>query len=274
MTVLQNAAKPYIKEALKGFNVSILTFGGMRSGKRYTLNGLNNTAERGLIARSFEFFCEQITSSKDQNEYVVGVQYLNIDGDNIVDLIDPNNQDVAVLDYNCNLVLHGATTLYVRSVNDVQSIINLENDDCADLSRSAQIFFITIARHNTATGENSFNYLSFIRLPPNNHDETHPFVTRVRSLTDKNAPGDINTEGPLMKILCHVIGGNFKSLVLCCVNSTKFDAENSLNNLEVAHKAMDIVNYPMPSSGTSPSESKLAIALETVEEHKNELDNL
>ena len=61
--------------------------------------------------------------------FEVGVQYLNIDGDNIVDLIDPDNQDVAVLDYNCNIVLHGASTLYIRSANDIQSIINLENDE-------------------------------------------------------------------------------------------------------------------------------------------------
>lgn len=83
-----NEVEHFVQSALDGYNVCLFTYGQTGSGKTYTMQGLGEGDERGIIPRSIEKIIDEIERLKDIGwEYEISVSYIEIYKELIRDLL-------------------------------------------------------------------------------------------------------------------------------------------------------------------------------------------
>lgn len=78
----------FVQSALDGYNVCLFTYGQTGSGKTYTMQGLGEGDERGIIPRSIEMIIDEIERMRDIGwDYEISVSYIEIYREIIRDLL-------------------------------------------------------------------------------------------------------------------------------------------------------------------------------------------
>ncbi|CAK8539422.1 unnamed protein product [Lathyrus sativus] len=120
--VYEVVARPVVESVLDGYNGTIMAYGQTGTGKTYTLGrlGEEDTAARGIMVRAMEDIFADVSLESDS----VSVSYLQLYMETIQDLLDPSNDNIAIVeDPKTNDVsLPGATLVEIR---DQQSFIEL-----------------------------------------------------------------------------------------------------------------------------------------------------
>ena len=95
MDIYEICSKNLILGCFAGYNATILAYGQTGSGKTHTMGtgstvGLPNE-QIGIVPRVFDFIFEEIENRRKQSEFsefTVKVQFLELYGDDIRDLLD------------------------------------------------------------------------------------------------------------------------------------------------------------------------------------------
>ncbi|KAM4715424.1 kinesin-like protein KIF22 [Anableps anableps] len=117
--VFLSSVKPILPHILNGQNASVFAYGPTGAGKTHTMLG---TAEQpGVIPRAVrEVF--NLVSSKDEDEgwdYSIGMSYLEIYNEKVLDLLSPNSQDLPIReDKDKNILIPGLTHTTISSFSD------------------------------------------------------------------------------------------------------------------------------------------------------------
>ncbi|CAH9083646.1 unnamed protein product [Cuscuta europaea] len=135
--VFQSIGIPVVKDALAGYNTSLLAYGQTGSGKTYTLWGPPSAMVetplikglQGLVPRIFQTLFsniqrEQESSDYKQTSYQCRCSFLEIYNERIGDLLDPVQRDLKIKDDAKNgFYVENLTEEYVSTYEDVIQIL-------------------------------------------------------------------------------------------------------------------------------------------------------
>ncbi|KAL6861552.1 hypothetical protein ACP4OV_017252 [Aristida adscensionis] len=120
--VYEVVAKPVVESVLEGYNGTVMAYGQTGTGKTFTLGrlGEEDTAARGIMVRAMEDILADIKPESD----LVSVSYLQLYMEMIQDLLDPVNDNIAIVEdpRTGDVSLPGATVVEVR---DQKSFVDL-----------------------------------------------------------------------------------------------------------------------------------------------------
>ncbi|CAD5312515.1 unnamed protein product [Arabidopsis thaliana] len=120
--VYEVVAKPVVEGVLDGYNGTIMAYGQTGTGKTYTLGqlGEEDVADRGIMVRAMEDILAEVSLETDS----ISVSYLQLYMETVQDLLDPSNDNIAIVEdpKNGDVSLPGATLVEIR---DQQSFLEL-----------------------------------------------------------------------------------------------------------------------------------------------------
>ncbi|CAK9173131.1 unnamed protein product [Ilex paraguariensis] len=112
--VYEVVAKPVVESVLEGYNGTVMAYGQTGTGKTYTLGRLGDedTAARGIMVRALEDIIAETSPETDS----ISVSYLQLYMETIQDLLDPTNDNIAIMEdpKTGDVSLPGATVVEVR----------------------------------------------------------------------------------------------------------------------------------------------------------------
>ncbi|XP_003961325.2 kinesin-like protein KIF22 [Takifugu rubripes] len=120
--VFLSSVKPILPHVLNGQNASVFAYGPTGAGKTHTM--LGSSEQLGVIPRAVrEVF--NLVNAKDANEgwdYKIGMSYLEIYNEKVLDLLSPNSQDLPIReDKDKNIFIPGLTHITISSFSDFDS---------------------------------------------------------------------------------------------------------------------------------------------------------
>ncbi|KAM1807693.1 hypothetical protein ACFX11_030666 [Malus domestica] len=137
--VFQTVGVPVVKNALAGYNTSILSYGQSGSGKTYTLWGPPSAMVedaspgscQGIVPRIFQMLFSEIQKEQENSEgkqlnYQFRCSFLEIYNEQIGDLLDPTMRNLKVEikdDPKNGFYVENLTEEYVTSYDDVTQIL-------------------------------------------------------------------------------------------------------------------------------------------------------
>ncbi|XWS09720.1 hypothetical protein CRYUN_Cryun39dG0013400 [Craigia yunnanensis] len=135
--VFQLIGVPLVKNALAGYNASILSYGQTGSGKTYTMWGPPSAmvddpsprSHQGIVPRIFQMLFSEIQREQEnpdgkQMNYQCRCSFLEIYNEQIGDLLDPTQRNLEIKDDPKNgLYVENLTEEYVSSYEDVTQIL-------------------------------------------------------------------------------------------------------------------------------------------------------
>ncbi|PPD93665.1 hypothetical protein GOBAR_DD09414 [Gossypium barbadense] len=135
--VFQLIGVPLVKNALAGFNTSILSYGQTGSGKTYTMWGPPSAmvedhspaSHQGIVPRIFQMLFSEIQREQEnsdgrQTNYQCRCSFLEIYNEQIGDLLDPTQRNLEIKDDPKNgLYVENLTEEYVSSYEDVTQVL-------------------------------------------------------------------------------------------------------------------------------------------------------
>lgn len=117
--VFLSSVKPILPHILNGQNASVFAYGPTGAGKTHTM--LGSSEQPGVIPRAVR---EVFNLVKDKNEddgwdYSIGMSYLEIYNEKVLDLLSPNSQDLPIReDKDKNILIPGLTHTTITSFSD------------------------------------------------------------------------------------------------------------------------------------------------------------
>ncbi|XP_029953656.1 kinesin-like protein KIF22 isoform X1 [Salarias fasciatus] len=119
--VFLSSVKPILPNILKGQNASVFAYGPTGAGKTHTM--LGSSEQPGVIPRAvLEVF--NLVRAKEGEEgwdYSIGMSYLEIYNEKVLDLLSPNSQDLPIReDKSKNILIPGLTHTAVSSFSDFE----------------------------------------------------------------------------------------------------------------------------------------------------------
>ncbi|KAL4658357.1 kinesin-like protein KIF22 isoform X1 [Arapaima gigas] len=122
--VFLSSVKPVLPHVLSGQNASIFAYGPTGAGKTHTM--LGSSEQPGVIPRAvrevFHLVREREKESEDW-EYSVGMSYLEIYNEKVLDLLAPNSQDLPIReDKGRNILIPGLTHTPLTSFSHFHTV--------------------------------------------------------------------------------------------------------------------------------------------------------
>ncbi|KAK4804375.1 hypothetical protein SAY86_004192 [Trapa natans] len=135
--IFQTVGVPLVKDALAGYNTSILSYGQSGSGKTYTIWGPpssmveepSSSGDQGLVSRIFQTLFSEIEKQEEacegnQVNYQCRCSFLEIYNEKIGDLLDQTQRNLQIKDDPKNgLYVENLSEEYVTSYEDVMHIL-------------------------------------------------------------------------------------------------------------------------------------------------------
>ncbi|XP_017619988.1 kinesin-like protein KIN-12F isoform X1 [Gossypium arboreum] len=135
--VFQLIGVPLVKNALAGYNTSVLSYGQTGSGKTYTMWGPPSAmvedpspaSHQGIVPRIFQMLFSEIQREQEnsdgrQTNYQCRCSFLEIYNEQIGDLLDPTQRNLEIKDDPKNgLYVENLTEEYVSSYEDVTQVL-------------------------------------------------------------------------------------------------------------------------------------------------------
>uniref|UniRef100_A0A146YH61 Kinesin-like protein n=1 Tax=Fundulus heteroclitus TaxID=8078 RepID=A0A146YH61_FUNHE len=117
--VFLSSVKPILPHILNGQNASVFAYGPTGAGKTHTMLGTRE--QPGVIPRAVrEVF--NLVNAKDEDEgwdYRIGMSYLEIYNEKVLDLLSPSSQDLPIReDKDKNILIPGLTNTTISSFSD------------------------------------------------------------------------------------------------------------------------------------------------------------
>ncbi|KAF1373913.1 hypothetical protein PFLUV_G00243860 [Perca fluviatilis] len=117
--VFVSSVKPILPHILNGQNASVFAYGPTGAGKTHTMMGSSD--QPGVIPRAVsEVF--KLVKAKDEDEgwdYSIGMSYLEIYNEKVLDLLSPSSQDLPIReDKDKNILIPGLTLTTISSFSD------------------------------------------------------------------------------------------------------------------------------------------------------------
>ncbi|CAN4102651.1 unnamed protein product [Withania somnifera] len=135
--IFQSVGAPLVKDALSGYNTSLLAYGQTGSGKTYTMWGPPSSIVevpasnglQGIVPRIFQTLFSSIQNEQENSEgkqinYQCRCSFLEIYDEHIGDLLDPTQRNLKIMDDpRVGFYVENITEEYVSTYEDVSQIL-------------------------------------------------------------------------------------------------------------------------------------------------------
>ncbi|BAB01875.1 unnamed protein product [Arabidopsis thaliana] len=280
--VFQQIGVPLVRDALSGYNTSVLSYGQNGSGKTYTMWGPAGSmledpspkGEQGLAPRIFQMLFSEIQREKIKSG---GKEIYN---GQISDLIDQTQRNLKIKDDAKNgIYVENLTEEYVDSYEDVAQILMKglssrkvgATSTSFQSSRSHVILSFIVESWNKGASSRCFNTTRTSRINlvdlagagTNERDATKHCVEEekflkkslselghvVNSLAENVHPGisdrSLHKTSCLTHLLQESLGGNSKLTILCNIFPSDKDTKRTMSTLRFGERAKAMGNKPM-----------------------------
>ncbi|CAI4231725.1 unnamed protein product [Auanema sp. JU1783] len=264
-----------VDDALNGYNVAICAYGQSGAGKTHTLTGTNSF---GLVHLLFNDLFSRI--ALDKRKYLIRVSYLEIFNEKVRDLLG-NGEDLLIMERKDIPFVQGISEQVVTSKEEVEDLLFTasemrqvgETNLNERSSRSHAILRICLESNDGIGSENGDATAGLVNRQKEgaNINKSLLALTKVIAiLSDKRrCSGHIPyRDSKLTRILKPCLGGNSKTLVICCINP-QFITE-TCSTLKFA-KQVKLVKS-RPTVNVSTEEGVLAKYLAEIEALKQQLE--
>ncbi|XP_019965547.2 kinesin-like protein KIF22 [Paralichthys olivaceus] len=117
--VFLSSVKPILPHALNGQNASVFAYGPTGAGKTHTM--LGSSDQPGVIPRAVREVFNLVKAKDDDDgwDYSIGMSYLEIYNEKVLDLLSPGSQDLPIReDKDKNILIPGLTHTTISSFSD------------------------------------------------------------------------------------------------------------------------------------------------------------
>uniref|UniRef100_A0A667WX40 Kinesin-like protein n=1 Tax=Myripristis murdjan TaxID=586833 RepID=A0A667WX40_9TELE len=115
--VFLSSVKPILSHILNGQNASVFAYGPTGAGKTHTM--LGSPEQPGVIPRAVREVFNLVKTKDDGWDYSVGMSYLEIYNEKVLDLLSPGSQDLPIReDKDKNILIPGLTETPLSSFSD------------------------------------------------------------------------------------------------------------------------------------------------------------
>nr|XP_040576670.1 kinesin-like protein KIF18B [Lepeophtheirus salmonis] len=147
--VFQNTALDLVESLFSGYNSSIFIYGATGAGKTFTMLG-----NLGITFKTVKVIYERIESSQDELSCEVGISYLEIYNENVIDRINPGG------DGKTGVNIPGLTLHKPKTLEELLKLFQHGNsnrsqhptDANAESSRSHAVFQVFLTQKDRSSG--------------------------------------------------------------------------------------------------------------------------
>jgi len=261
--VYQGSTQAIINTLLEGYNCSVFVYGATGAGKTHTM--LGNKENPGITMLTMTELYDQINQLQETKEIKVGVTYLEVYNENVIDLLNPNGPMHLREDGKGGVSVAG---LKVQKIHSSEQLFNLlqkgnsnrtqhPTDANAESSRSHAVFQVYVEMHSKENGEFKYAKLSMIDLAGSERSSaTGGLGARFKEGSNINksllALGNcINNladglrhipyrDSKLTRLLKDSLGGNCVTIMIANVSPSPLSYEDTYNTLKYATRAASI----------------------------------
>ncbi|PRP73177.1 hypothetical protein PROFUN_03491 [Planoprotostelium fungivorum] len=270
-----------IDSSLEGRHTTIVTYGGKKSGKTFTMRGTGR--EPGLILRSLDRLFK--TLNRDSLcYYFLQVTYVHIRDEEIIDLTDTNNRDqkrevVVELDKYKGATLGGGNQLFstVKTLEEAAHLLNrgttfISDNGLEELGSS--VFTVHIQRKGKNPEDTSMDRWSRLHLvdlaAPADDEPVKSFERIVYALSSKTYCGDIDIEDScLTSLLRDSLGGNSRT---CIISHVSCEAKKEAHQTLLHTNRMSRLTNLVVTNQTNDDDNNRALYLELEALRTQDLD--
>ncbi|XP_077482008.1 kinesin-like protein KIF22 [Stigmatopora argus] len=119
--VFLSSVKPILPHITRGQNASVFAYGPTGAGKTHTM--LGSSRQPGVIPRALGEVFNLVNAQKEDEgwDYSIGMSYLEIYNEKVLDLLSPGSQDLPIReDKDKNILIPGLTHMSISSFSDFE----------------------------------------------------------------------------------------------------------------------------------------------------------
>lgn len=275
--VFRGSVAPIIKEVLAGYNCTAFAYGQTGTGKTFTMQGeLGSHELKGVVPRAVEEIFASLDHKK--SEYTIKVSCLQIYNEELEDLLAPDSADKKPLRIFEERSSKGGVQIpdleeeIVNTADDIFKILVRSSERRIskatvlnpDSSRSHCIITLTIHSKETAIDGNQIIKTGVLNLVDLAGSECvgksgatddrakeagkiNQSLLTLGRVINKLVEGDRHIpyrDSKLTRLLQESLGGKAKTVIIATVSPALSGMEETLNTLEYAFRAKNIVNKP------------------------------
>lgn len=295
--IYETCVKNLVEATFSGYNATVLAYGQTGSGKTYTMgtgfeqNTTHLGDNQGIVSRAMHQIFNGIAQRKQEAEFIVTTQFLELYNEEIIDLLDEapkSTKQIRILEENQQIQLAGVTSRVVASVEDAYESLRFgalarttaSTKMNTQSSRSHAIFTISIrqSRFNSEILTAKFHFVDLAgserlkRTGATGERAREGIAINSGLLCLGNvisALGDTSRkvshvpyrDSKLTRLLQDSLGGNSQTIMIACVSPSDRDFMETLSTLRYANRARNIKNRVIANQDSSSQ----AIALLTKE---------
>ncbi|KAG7028277.1 Kinesin-like protein KIN-12F, partial [Cucurbita argyrosperma subsp. argyrosperma] len=268
--IFQKIGIPLVKDALAGYNTSIMSYGQTGSGKTFTIWGPPSamvedpspSSNQGLAPRIFHLLFSEIQKEQENSEgklinYQCRCSFIEIFNEQIGDLLDPSQRNLKIRDDAKNgLYVENVTEEYVTSYDDVTQILikglssrKVGATTINSKSSRSHIVFTFIIESWCKTIHKRRKEFEEVDVPSRVWEIMTDGVSRVHSvlltMETTNFPDYYSLGSCLTHLLRESLGGNAKLTVICAISLHSSYSGETLRTLRFGQRLKSIKNQPI-----------------------------
>ncbi|KAJ6775338.1 CENTROMERE PROTEIN E [Salix purpurea] len=279
--VYEFLALPIVKDAVKGVNGTIITYGQTGAGKTYSVEGTSilecDEQKKGLLPRVVDGLFECIKSADELTKYTVKLSMVEIYMEKVRDLLDLTKDNIQIKENKMQeILLSGVKEITISDPEGaLQSlsggIVNRavgETQMNVGSSRSHCVYILTVQLESTTDKRMKTGKVILVDLAGSEKVEKSGAEGKVleeaktinKSLSALGNVINALTCGPsaksshipfrdskLTRILQDALGGNSRTALLCCCSPSPSNALETLSTLRFGMRAKHIKASPLVS---------------------------
>lgn len=260
--VFEASMKPLVQSVMDGFNCSAFVYGATGAGKTYTM--LGSDEQPGITYLTMAYLFEQITSLSDERKFDIGISYLEVYNEQVMNLLTKSGpmklredaNGVVVSDLRLKPITSAAELLSLLAVGN-KNRTQHPTDANAESSRSHAIFQVHIRMINRVSGQKNTVKLSMIDLAGSERAAStkgigqrfkegasiNKSLLALGNCINKLADGAKHIpyrDSNLTRIIKDSLGGNCQTVMIANVSPSSLTYEDTYNTLKYASRAKKI----------------------------------
>lgn len=271
-TVYDEVARSAVESVCNGYNSTIFAYGCSGTGKTYTMFGEEN--DLGIIPRA----CESIfrNMNKELLTWSVKFSFIEIYNENIRDLLNHRNSDLAIRKCEKGIYIQGLTEKLVYSPDDILSSISEGSKQRSVSSthvnsvssRSHALLTITVTQTGIDESEivSKLNLVDLAGSENVGRSEVHGVALAeaqninrslsalgnvINALTEVGRDHIPYRDSKLTYILQDSLGGNSKTVIIGTASPSTAVVSETLSTMKFAKRAKEIKNAPKVNKNES-----------------------